>query len=494
MFLYDCMRQLIIKFLLFNFFLTAGWTACSQNSILLNNSTVLYEPIEEISYFSDSTHTLTLENILEKSDNLFQVNHEKNIDLGLLDDAVWVKLDISNKSDTKNWILAIDYPLIKTADVYCVDIGGKIISNSSGLSIPYSKRSIKSRDLAFPLKIDSSAKVFIRLTSMMPMKIPLSIRSAENYYQKSSFQLAGYAIYYGIVCLFLLLNIFYFFYLKERTFLLYCFALASIALGLGSDNGLAFKYLWPETPLFNNYSNTLFAGAANLFMLLFVRKLLLSKVYCPAGDKIALLLQYVTIVFMLVALIHPHRFVVLTGGLLTLIGFPVFIWLGVRAWMADYKIARYYMLGWVGLALGVTIHICSFFAFIPNEIGSFGLYIGSILEATFFTISIGVRFKHLKSKEQEFTEKLEEYRKNRQKNENSEQNEPKELPKHMAALSKRETEVLSLIAIGLTDKEIAERLFISLTTVKAHARNIYSKLDVKNRTEAVAIAQKFDLI
>ncbi len=53
-------------------------------------------------------------------------------------------------------------------------------------------------------------------------------------------------------------------------------------------------------------------------------------------------------------------------------------------------------------------------------------------------------------------------------------------------LSLRELEVLPLIARGLTNQEIAARLYLSLHTVKAHARNIYAKLGVSSRTQAVA--------
>jgi LuxR family maltose regulon positive regulatory protein len=52
-------------------------------------------------------------------------------------------------------------------------------------------------------------------------------------------------------------------------------------------------------------------------------------------------------------------------------------------------------------------------------------------------------------------------------------------------ISAREIEVLQLISEGLTNQEIADRLYLSLHTVKGHARNIYSKLGVKNRTQAV---------
>ena len=61
-------------------------------------------------------------------------------------------------------------------------------------------------------------------------------------------------------------------------------------------------------------------------------------------------------------------------------------------------------------------------------------------------------------------------------------------------LSDRELEVLHLIAKGLTNREIASRLFVSLNTVKAHTRNIYGKLDVHSRTQAIARAQDLGLL
>ena len=61
-------------------------------------------------------------------------------------------------------------------------------------------------------------------------------------------------------------------------------------------------------------------------------------------------------------------------------------------------------------------------------------------------------------------------------------------------LSSRENEVLGLIALGYTNQEIAGALYLSLYTIKSHARNIYSKLGVKNRTEAVARARLLGML
>ena len=61
-------------------------------------------------------------------------------------------------------------------------------------------------------------------------------------------------------------------------------------------------------------------------------------------------------------------------------------------------------------------------------------------------------------------------------------------------LSPRELEVLRLIAQGLSNHEIGERLFLALSTVKGHNRVIFGKLDVQRRTEAVARARDLGLL
>jgi two-component system response regulator DesR len=61
-------------------------------------------------------------------------------------------------------------------------------------------------------------------------------------------------------------------------------------------------------------------------------------------------------------------------------------------------------------------------------------------------------------------------------------------------LSEREREVLGLIAGGATNREIAERLFLSIYTVKEHTSGLYRKLKVRNRAEAVTRAQRLGLI
>ena len=61
-------------------------------------------------------------------------------------------------------------------------------------------------------------------------------------------------------------------------------------------------------------------------------------------------------------------------------------------------------------------------------------------------------------------------------------------------LSDREIEVLQLIAIGHKNQEIADELVVSLNTVRYHTKNLYGKLGVNKRTQAVAKAQELGIL
>lgn len=63
-----------------------------------------------------------------------------------------------------------------------------------------------------------------------------------------------------------------------------------------------------------------------------------------------------------------------------------------------------------------------------------------------------------------------------------------------SGLSARELEVLQLMAEGLSNQQIADKLFVSLPTVKSHSSSLFTKLEVKRRTEAVHRAKSLRII
>lgn len=71
---------------------------------------------------------------------------------------------------------------------------------------------------------------------------------------------------------------------------------------------------------------------------------------------------------------------------------------------------------------------------------------------------------------------------------------PDQYDREKLGLSKRELEVLQLLTQGFSNQEIADKLFVSLNTSKTHISNIYQKLNVKRRTQAIQKARDYALI
>jgi NarL family two-component system response regulator LiaR len=69
-----------------------------------------------------------------------------------------------------------------------------------------------------------------------------------------------------------------------------------------------------------------------------------------------------------------------------------------------------------------------------------------------------------------------------------------ELKLRELGITPRELEILELIARGLSNREIAEKLFVSENTVKTHSSRLFDKLSAKRRTQAVQLGKEFGLI
>jgi NarL family two-component system response regulator LiaR len=117
---------------------------------------------------------------------------------------------------------------------------------------------------------------------------------------------------------------------------------------------------------------------------------------------------------------------------------------------------------------------------------AFEIYIGSI--ALIFTLlGIWLALKLSKPKVKTVVVEKEIYRSNSDFKLNEE-----ELNK--LGLSRRELEVLQLMAEGLSNQEIGEKLFVSVSTVKTHTSRLFEKMDVKRRTQAIEKAKRLSLI
>ena len=131
-----------------------------------------------------------------------------------------------------------------------------------------------------------------------------------------------------------------------------------------------------------------------------------------------------------------------------------------------------------GLLLAMLTAVLQFFEY-RYFIGSLDTEIYTSIVATIFTaVGVWIGISILRKKSQKF--------------DSQQAIDPKFLKE--LNLNSREFEILQLLSKGLSNQEIADKLFIALPTVKTHTSNLYLKLHVKSRTQAIHKAQSLKLI
>ncbi len=148
--------------------------------------------------------------------------------------------------------------------------------------------------------------------------------------------------------------------------------------------------------------------------------------------------------------------------------------------MLKNKIKSYLPIITLGILLGILLSILKFteYYYFSYKIGS-DVYIG-IIAGFFMIFGIFLGVKYNNHRKAEVIKNI--------------VNESNILSNPDIDLTSRELEILHIISQGHSNQEIADKLFVSLNTIKTHINNIYSKLNVKRRTQAVLKARELNII
>jgi len=323
---------------------------------------------------------------------------------------------------------------------------------------------------------------------------PIQILEKEYFYEnrEKSFLLSG--IYYGIALMVAVLNFIFYFSLKDLTFLFYALFLSSINISFSGLDGSAYIFFAQEHL---DAFFTFFHFLIQVFGLLFASKFLQLNRFSPKLNLLGRLTLIFPFIFYVLFLITKNFLFQAIADLLGLIILSFYWFLGIIIIRKEIY-ARFFVVGYS------MILIMGLFYLVPLDFGidlfsvSFVLLkFAALFEMMVLTYAITFRVKKLKNKNDFFKNEI-------KKQVNELYKLKKELKftntnaqnisitdkinslRELYNLTDREVEVLLQIIKGHSNKQIAEDLFISISTVKYHTRNLYEKLNVKKRTEVSA--------
>lgn len=319
--------------------------------------------------------------------------------VGFTSSVWWARITFRNPGSREREIFVRQtYPLIDYLDVYEQTAPNEWRIHKTGDRRPFAARDIAHRDFVFPIHVPSQGErvVYLRYQSQGPIDISLALFSSPELLESLSREQLAYGIYYGCVVMLLVWSSLVFIAVRDKAFLAYFAYVGTFGLYMLIHNGLAYQYLWPDSPRWGNTSLVALINIALFAGLQFSRMILRAKEVTPRLDLAARGLQTVAAILLLAAPFVPYATIIAPVAGLVLIGVIFMLVMGIAAMLLGSRPARFYVIAWGSFLCGSVIFLLKTFGVLPHTFFTQnGWQIGSLLEMILLSMTLSTRMNEL---------------------------------------------------------------------------------------------------
>ncbi|MCG1036481.1 LuxR C-terminal-related transcriptional regulator [Polaribacter sargassicola] len=434
-----------MKFVFFLLFIFLGITAFSQ---------------EEIYYYQDIKGTLSLNEV--KKENFLLLEKEIKEGYGNNEVAYWFKVP-AYKTSLK-YIFKMVYDRYYFADAYIDTIKLEKIPNQRYLSYKFS------RDNDF----------YIRVKPKFHSYIPVELNSLEDIIFEETNSLLINGFYYGFSILIIFLNFIYYFLFKDKVFCYYAFFQFTLCFGIFTMDGMLNYYN------ITGYLNELIMVINYVSMAYFSSKFAVSYLfidtYFPNLKKYTKFLGFCILVFAILFLVCTNYYNLLILNILVFSLVTIYWVCGIILFNKNFYTKILVIADAIILFSAIDYFVLKFLGLSIINVDSLSIKIGAFVEMITLSFAVLYRMNVLINENKFMKNEIINYSKELAKSTNDNQSNKEQ---NLTELSKREKEIFDLIVLAKSNKEIASDLNISINTVKFHIKNIYEKLEIKSRKEAL---------
>jgi two-component system NtrC family sensor kinase len=360
---------------------------------------------------------------LEDKDNNFSFHQVRNsgayqsfdkdiVNFQVSKSTFWLRLTVKNNSSTSNNLIEVIQPLLEEVYLYSP------VSSSSnkyhlvrqGGKFPFFKRRYD-QSVNFLFKLDlapgETKTFYLKVRSHKQILMPIRIIQEEKLTGEVSNQTLWFGIYCGIVIVMFLYNLFVYYSIKDRSYLYYVLHTLFIGLTQASLIGFTYKYLWPDSPWFGNYSVFLFTCLVSIVGVQFLIEFMHIRKIAPRIYILLKFFQLIYLVFIISSLLGFYSFtfgqILFTQPIVAIIILIISIYL----YKQGYAEAKYYLIGWSSLMVGIVIYVLKDYGVLPyNTFTAYSILFGSAAEVTLLSFALADKiniFKQDKERSQEET-------------------------------------------------------------------------------------------
>lgn len=389
--------------ILFGIFLATLFTnplvAQDNYDFYLEDSTTEHDFVLSMLHaYIDSTNEVTFDDILNKYNNEFTVYPKYTKNDYDINSTYWVRLSVRHNPETKRiWVMEFYDQTIDSIEMFRPNNEGGYTKLKMGDQIAFGERSIRHKNFLAVMKNDKDTvnHYYFKINSANKADVRIVIRSLNRfiYYALNEYFIFG--IFYGLILIISVYNFLLFFAIKERKYILYTFYLLSVGIYAMCTDGIAFQYLWPNHPTWNQLSSGISIYLVIIFALFFTKLFLNTKENAPFHDILLKVAIGGRSLLFLYALFFSTK--TIDNRFIEILPISIMLISSIAVWRKQYKPARFMVIAYSVLMIGIIIKSLVYAGLFPFSIlTNYSLRISFILEMLFLTIALADRVRILK--------------------------------------------------------------------------------------------------
>jgi hypothetical protein len=356
--------------------------------------------LDEITCLEDNTNKLTFDDIKTRS-NSFKTNTiyfptNKNTK-----STYWYKTTIRfNQSITdKNCLLEFFDQTTDHVTAYIPDGKGKYVVSHAGSGDNFHQRLYQHKNFEF--LIENSLKgehtYYFKLKSYNPVKVIIVYRTIGYFIKYALFEYLLYGLFYGMILIFCFHNMLMFMAVRKKQYLYYVFYILWVALYEMSVDGIAFQYIWPNHPEYNDYAYGIALYAVSVSALIFTKELLQVKQKAYMFYRLlnaGIILR--TVYFLYCLFIDKSLFI---DKFVEIVPLSIAFATGIYIYKNGFKPARFFVLAYAVLFTGFivkAIDALGYANFLPAFLTYYSIGFCFVLEMLFLSFAIGDQVRILR--------------------------------------------------------------------------------------------------
>ncbi|SDG94026.1 7TMR-DISM extracellular 2 [Pedobacter terrae] len=273
----------------------------------------------------------------------------------------------------------------------------------------FDKRLIHHKNFEIPLQNEGNETqtYYFKTNSSQIADIIIVLRTTEWFISYALDEYFYFGIFYGMILVFSFYNLIMFIAIRQKQYLYYVLYNLSVGFFEMSTDGIAYQYLWPNAPGWNQVAYAFALCATSVFALLFTRELLYVKAKAPKLNQFIISIIVCRIIFFIYCYLFDQT--LFSYKFIEAVPLAVAFFTGIYIYKKGYQPARFFVLGYSFLFAGFTLKFLIMLGIGWLNFGAISYYSLSfcfVLEMIFLSFAIGDKVRILKVKKDKAQQKI----------------------------------------------------------------------------------------